>query len=160
AATVGGPHAERFEHMSGIRRRTGREVEAPRPTELLVRDGCVVTMDASRRVLADGAVAIDGGRIVAVGERGDMVSRFTPRQTLSAGGGVVPPGLINAHQHVTGDLLARGLVPDRLDHHTIIGTWFHALHQAERERDERLAAQLACVEMLRYGTTAFLEAGT
>jgi len=138
----------------------GRPDAKPRAVDLLVRDGCVVTMDAGRRVLGDGAVAIDGGRIVAVGETAAVARRIAPRQTLSVAGGVVTPGLVNAHQHVTGDLLARGLVPDRLDHHTIIGTWFHALHLAETERDERLAALLACVEMLRYGTTAFLEAGT
>jgi cytosine/adenosine deaminase-related metal-dependent hydrolase len=128
--------------------------------DLLVRDACVVTMDADRRVHADGAVAIDGERIVAVGATADLARRYAPRRTIAAAGAVVTPGLVNAHQHVTGDLLARGLIPDRLDHHTIIGTWFYPLHLAETRRDEGLSALLACAEMLRYGTTAFLESGT
>ena len=41
-------------------------------------------------------------------------------------------------------------------HHTIIDTWFRAIHLVETRRDEGLAALLACTEMLRYGTTAFL----
>ena len=45
--------------------------------DLLVVNGTLVTMDEKRRVIEDSGVAIEGGRIVAVGTRRDIVRRFT-----------------------------------------------------------------------------------
>jgi cytosine/adenosine deaminase-related metal-dependent hydrolase len=66
---------------------------------LLLDRGYVVTMDADRRVFADGAVAIDDGRIVAVGDRADVLAGFPGLETIDAGGGLVLPGLIDSHHH-------------------------------------------------------------
>src|SRR5260370_13698085 len=46
----------------------------PRPVDLVVRHGTVVTVDATRRVIPDGAVAVEGGRIVGVGTAADIRS--------------------------------------------------------------------------------------
>ena len=70
------------------------------PVRLLITDGIVVTMDASSRVIPDGAVAIDGDRIVAVGTTEDITKLFTAPERIDARGQVVLPGLINTHTHV------------------------------------------------------------
>jgi predicted amidohydrolase YtcJ len=50
--------------------------------DLLLTGGTVVTIDQQRRILRDGAVAIDGGRIVAVGPSADLVGQFPARKTV------------------------------------------------------------------------------
>ncbi len=73
--------------------------EAPRPVDLLVRNGTVVTVDANHRVIANGAIAVSGGAIVAVGPASEVEPTVRAREILDAGGGIVIPGLINAHTH-------------------------------------------------------------
>jgi len=50
-------------------------------------------------VLPRGAVAIDAGRIVAVGPEPELVAGFSARRTLDARGGTVVPGFVDAHTH-------------------------------------------------------------
>src|SRR5260221_10574740 len=71
----------------------------PRAVDLVVRHGTVVTVDATRRVIPDGAVAVEGGRIVGVGTAADIDASYHGREVVDASGGLVIPGLINAHGH-------------------------------------------------------------
>src|SRR6185295_839412 len=70
------------------------------PVDLLVLGGTIVTMDQTRRVIDDGGIAVSNGRIVAVGPRAEIESRYSSRQRISAAGKVITPGLINGHTHV------------------------------------------------------------
>src|SRR5438128_9641373 len=74
--------------------------------EMLV-EGTVVTMDAERRVIRDGAVAVDSGRIVAVGKAAELRTRYDAAKTLGGRRRFVIPGLIDCHNH-----LAQALVRD------------------------------------------------
>ena len=67
--------------------------------EMLV-EGTVVTMDAERRVIRDGAVAVDAGRIVEVGKAADLRARFEAARTLGGVRRFVIPGLIDCHNHL------------------------------------------------------------
>jgi imidazolonepropionase len=51
-------------------------------------------------VIADGAVAIAGDRIVAVGTTSDVAARFDARRTIDATGRVVMPGFVDPHTHL------------------------------------------------------------
>ena len=75
--------------------------------DLVVTGGDVITMDATRRIILDGAVAISGRRIVAVGTTAEILAAHPDAPRLDASGCVVTPGCVNTHQHVTGDPLAR-----------------------------------------------------
>jgi cytosine/adenosine deaminase-related metal-dependent hydrolase len=124
--------------------------------DTLISGALIVTMDAERRVIGDGAVAIRDDRIVAIGKRETVAAEVEARQTVDGRGFVVTPGLINTHVHVTGDPLIRGFIPEDLDFMEVVFGWATRLHQAQTPDDQRLAAQLAAVEMLRGGTTCFL----
>ena len=80
--------------------RIGGDVTPPRETvDILIAGGTVITMDSARRVIDDGAVAIRGDRIVAVGTTADLRARFTGRQLIDAHRKIVMPGLIDGHAH-------------------------------------------------------------
>src|ERR1051326_9133970 len=81
------------------------------PADLLVTGGTIVTMDQTRRIIDDGAISVVKGRIVAIGPRAEVESRYTSRQRINAGGKVITPGLINGHTHVP-MVLFRGLADD------------------------------------------------
>ena len=134
-----------------------------RPTEAvdtLIEHGLVVTMNHGREVLADGAVAVRGRHIVAVGPSADLGRRYTATARIDASRMVVVPGMINAHFHATTEPLTRGVVPDDTDFMENVFAWLSPLAATYGEADERLAAQLGAVEALKSGTTCFLEAGT
>ncbi|MBM4408678.1 MAG: amidohydrolase family protein [Chloroflexi bacterium] len=71
------------------------------PIDLLVIRGVLITVDANRRIFLDGAVAVDGGRIVDVGRTDDLRRRYAPDRVIDAQGGVITPGFIDAHTHVS-----------------------------------------------------------
>src|SRR4026208_2093500 len=73
--------------------------QVPRQVSLIVHNGTVVTMDAARRVIENGAVAIDGSDIVAVDTDAGIRKQFQSADTLDAGGQVIMPGLVNTHTH-------------------------------------------------------------
>jgi imidazolonepropionase len=51
-------------------------------------------------LIVDGAVAVDGGRIIAVGPSGELQCQYAGRETIDAGGRVVCPGFVDPHTHV------------------------------------------------------------
>jgi 5-methylthioadenosine/S-adenosylhomocysteine deaminase len=132
----------------------------PEPVDTLIEGALVVTMDAERRVVTDGAVAIRGADIVAVGKTADLRSEYTAAATIDGRRFVVTPGLVNTHIHITGEPLTRGYVPDDTPFEENVFQWLVPLYSVYSEEEERLSAQLAAAEMLKSGTTAFLEAGT
>ncbi len=81
------------------------------PVDLLVSGGTVLTMDGERRVIEDGAVAVRGDRIVAVGTTSELRARYFPRKRIQANGGLILPGLINTHTHAA-MALYRGAADD------------------------------------------------
>src|SRR5258708_24869743 len=68
--------------------------------DLIIRGGTVVTMDSARRIIENGAVAVKGGHIIAVGSAAEIDGKYAAREVVNAGNKVVIPGLINGHTHV------------------------------------------------------------
>jgi 5-methylthioadenosine/S-adenosylhomocysteine deaminase len=133
----------------------GWSTPAPAPV-VLVTGGTVVTMDAAGTVLADGAVAIGGEHIVAVGPAAELAVRYPAAERIDARGRVVLPGLINAHGHAP-MVLFRGLADDLplmewLEQHIFPAEAAHV-----DEQFVRVGTRLACLEMLRGGTTTFVD---
>ena len=70
-----------------------------RPVDLLLTHGRVITMDEQRRILRDGAIAVDQGRIVAVGPAHEVSPLVQARETRDLEGALVHPGYVDAHVH-------------------------------------------------------------
>jgi 5-methylthioadenosine/S-adenosylhomocysteine deaminase len=130
-------------------------------TDLVVRAGLVVTMDDERRVVADGAVAVTGDRITAVGRAADVLAAAGPGVPVHhVADGWVTPGLVDAHQHLTGDRLVRSSIPDDLAAGEAIFSWAVPVHAHHSPDDDELSATLAAVEAAGNGVTTIVEAGT
>ena len=88
---------------------------APQPADLIITRAHIVTMNAAREVIEDGAIIIRDSRIVAIGSS-SIAANYSAAKTIDARGDLVVPGLINTHTHASMTVF-RGLgddVPDRL----------------------------------------------
>ncbi len=132
----------------------------PQHVDTIIRGWQVVTMNETRDIIRDGAVAIDAGRIVAVDKASVIDAAYEADRVIGGGRFVVTPGLVNGHIHITGEPLTRGYVPDDTPFVENVFMWLCPLYSVYTAEEERLSAQLAAVEMLKSGTTSFLEAGT
>ena len=132
----------------------------PEPIDLLIRAGHVVTMNPRRDIIRHGAVAVRGSEIVAVGPEADLAARYEAAAVTGGDRFVATPGMVNSHIHITGEPLTRGYVPDDITFEENVFGWLCPLYASYTPADERISAQLAATEMLRSGTTCFLEAGT
>jgi 5-methylthioadenosine/S-adenosylhomocysteine deaminase len=132
----------------------------PEAVDLLIENAIVVTMDPRRTVINDGALAVMKDRLVAVGKTADLKTRYVGTTRIDASRFVITPGLINCHIHITGEPLTRGYVPDNVAFDEHVFHWLAPIHRYFTPADERLSAQLAALEMLRSGTTSFIEAGS
>ena len=121
--------------------------------DILISGGTVVTMDPSRQVIEDGAVAIEGGRILEVGRTDELLARYTAARTIDARRQVVLPGLIDGHCHA-GHPLTKSLGGDDTDQ------WHRAIERiyAQESSEEfwHADALLSSVERLKGGTTTSL----
>jgi 5-methylthioadenosine/S-adenosylhomocysteine deaminase len=120
----------------------------------------VLTMDARRTTWRRATVAVAGQRIAAVGPDVQLRQRFPGAAVLDAGGCLVTPGFVNAHQHATGDPLVRSTIPDDLGSQEAIFGWAVPLHAHHGPDDDELSATVAAVESLECGVTTVVEAGT
>jgi 5-methylthioadenosine/S-adenosylhomocysteine deaminase len=124
--------------------------------DLIVRGGTVVTMDGERRVIENGAVAIRGGRIVAIGPAAEIDRKYGAREVVNAEGKVVIPGLINGHTHVPMTLF-RGLADDLDLQEWLTKYIFPAEAKNVTEDFVRVGTRLGLAEMIRSGTTTYCD---
>ncbi len=117
--------------------------------DILIKNGTVITMDPGRRVLMDGAVAIEKDMILEVGETAELVKSHDADNVIDADKMVVMPGLMDGHSHAGHSLLRS------LGMHT--ETWYQACNvvYAEGSTQEfwEADAQLLNLERLKFGTT-------
>jgi 5-methylthioadenosine/S-adenosylhomocysteine deaminase len=132
------------------------EVAMAERCDTLLLNGTVVTMDARQRVISDGAVAITGNQIVAVGPSAALVAAYVPRQAIDCLGCAIIPGLINGHAHVPMTLL-RGVAADMQLDVWLFGYMFPLEQRFCDARFVATGARLACAEMLRGGVTTFVD---
>ncbi|BBO84730.1 N-ethylammeline chlorohydrolase [Desulfosarcina ovata subsp. sediminis] len=122
--------------------------------DLLITNGIVMTMGADNRIVDNGAVAVCGDAITAVGPAGEFAA-LTARETIDAGGGIIMPGLVNTHTHAAMTLF-RGLADD-----LPLMTWLNDhIFPAEALLDPQkvqAGTLLGCTEMILSGTTCFCD---
>ncbi len=123
---------------------------------MLFENATIITMDGERSIIRDGALAVSGSRIAAVGKRDEIRHKFAEDQDrVDLKGMVVIPGLVNTHVHLS-QALIRGCVDDMgLIDFLAKGIW--VLMGNYDEDDGRISTELCILEMLKSGTTAFVE---
>ena len=124
--------------------------------DLIITGDSIVTMDADRTIITNGAVAVDDGIIIAIGTRADIEAEFTSRQTLAGDKRVVMPGLVNGHGHAAMTLL-RGVADDLELMDWLNNYIFPAEVEFVDSEFVRIGTELACWEMIRGGTTTFVD---
>jgi len=124
--------------------------------DLILRNALIVTMDQNERVLADGAIAVNGDSIEAVGPSDEIVANYDAAELLDCSGKTITPGLVNSHTHAAMTLL-RGLADDlRLDV-WLLGYMMPVEREFVSPEFCRLGTLLGCAEMIRGGTTCFAD---
>ncbi len=116
----------------------------------------VITMDAQRRVIENGAIAIQGAKIAAVGTRAEIDRRFETRQRLDRPNAILAPGLIDTHTHAPMSLF-RGIADDKRLRDWLENYIFPAEARNVDAEFVRWGTRLACLEMALYGTTTFTD---
>jgi len=121
----------------------------------------VITSDDEDRVIHDATLVVEGDRILDVGPVAEVRERLAPGpedavvEGLSLG---VTPGFVDTHVHLS-ETLSRASFPDHLDTRTWVFHWIMPYYGELSPEDERIAVLLAASEMLRSGTTCFLDMG-
>jgi 5-methylthioadenosine/S-adenosylhomocysteine deaminase len=124
--------------------------------DLLVLNGTLVTMDKDRRIIQDAGIAVEHGRIVAVGSSADIVKMYSAPARVDATGKIVIPGLINGHTHIPMTLF-RGLADDLDLQEWLTKYIFPAEAKNVTEEFVRAGTRLGLAEMIRGGTTTYCD---
>ncbi|MEK7387737.1 MAG: amidohydrolase family protein, partial [candidate division NC10 bacterium] len=126
---------------------------------ILIEHATVVTVDRKRRILRDGSVLVDGRDIVQVGPAREVRPPRPPVRLIDGRSRVVLPGFVDTHVHLS-EHLNRGLLLDDIPVDRYLPDWLIPLYSVMTSEEEQASALLACIEMIRTGTTTFCEAGT
>ena len=124
--------------------------------DLIIKGDHVVTMDADATVIENGALAVDDGVIIAVGPAQEIAAKYTATETLPGDQRIVMPGLINGHSHAAMTLL-RGVADDLALMDWLQNYIFPAEVEFVDAEFVRIGTELACWEMIRGGTTTFVD---
>jgi putative selenium metabolism protein SsnA len=126
---------------------------------LLVGNGRVITRDPGRPYLENGAVAIDGERIVEVGESVELREKFPAAQFVDARRRVMMPGLINAHMHLY-STFARGMaLKDDAPGNflQILERLWWRLDRVLTAEDNYYSALVPLIDCIKNGTTTIFD---
>ncbi len=115
----------------------------------------VLTLDKEGQIFEPGCVVVEDDRIIEVGPQGSIKAGSGQRIDMS--GKLLMPGLVNAHTH-TPMVLFRGIA----EGHSLFtfDGWYNSIRVIEYVADESMvpaAVGVSCAEMIRTGTTTFVD---
>ena len=119
-----------------------------------------LTVDAADTVLTDVSLLVRDGQIADLGPAAEVRMRLPgePDRVMSGRGLGAIPGLIDAHVHLS-ETLSRAVFPDVLGTRAWVFHWAKPFYAHVDDEDERVSVLLGTAEMLRSGTTCFLDMG-
>ncbi|PNV60412.1 N-ethylammeline chlorohydrolase [Clostridium sp. chh4-2] len=118
-----------------------------------IKHGTILTLNNKNEIIEDGVLCIDNEKIVSTGR--ECMVGFIPDKVIDAKGGIIMPGLVNAHCHSPMTMFRNfaGGLP--------LQTWMfkkiRPLQQYVTQKDIESCAKLAYIEMIKSGTAAFAE---
>ena len=117
----------------------------------------ILTLDPERHIIQDGSIVIEGQRITHVGKAVDLIDMPADR-VIDGSEMVVTPGFCNGHMHISYAHATRGIFPDDLGPAYLPNVF--TLQGAMTPEEEYHTSLLGITELLRYGTTCFLDPGS
>jgi len=124
--------------------------------DCIFTNALVLTMNSSLHHFHDGAVAVEGDSIVAIGQTNEILKSYTSNEIINCQGNILMPGLVNIHTHIPMNML-RGLADDlRLDV-WLQGYVWPVEHEFVTPEFVRLGSQIACTELIKSGVTCFAD---
>ena len=124
--------------------------------DLIIEGAYVVSMDETRTVYKDSAVIVDKGLIIAIGASDEISKAYISDNILPGDNRIVMPGLVNGHSHAAMTLL-RGVAEDLALMEWLNNYIFPAEVEFVDADFVRIGTELACWEMIRGGTTTFVD---
>lgn len=122
--------------------------------DMIIKGRYVLTMNTKPIVVENGAVAIVGSMIKAVGKESEVSARYQAKRIINTGNSIVMPGFINTHTHA-GMTYFRGIAEDvPLDEWLNKYIWPTEAKYVNKSFIEK-STELACLEMIRAGVTTF-----
>jgi 5-methylthioadenosine/S-adenosylhomocysteine deaminase len=152
-----GPHVRCLRHHRNARKPGKSLKEAVSNMEridTLLSASWVIPVEPTGQVLADHAIAVHRGRILAVLPGGEARARYRADTDSHLGGQVLLPGLVNAHTHAAMSLF-RGMADDLPLQEWLEQHIWPAEQRWVSDAMVRDGTRLACAEMLRGGVTCF-----
>jgi hypothetical protein len=124
----------------------------PEPVSILV-EGTIVTMDPERRVIRDGAVAVAGDRIAAIGSSAELRTLHPDARRIGGNRRYVIPGLIDCHNHIAQALCRESTIEDFPNIYRI----YIPAEAIQSDDDVRVSAKVAFAQLMRAGVTTMTE---
>jgi len=129
--------------------------------DILIEGGIVLTMNPEWKIFPNGAVAVEGDRIIDVGETDDLKKKYpAPKKVINAKDKLVMPGLVNTHTHLHHGFF-KGMVPGNYGYGNGWMVRVGELYMKGQYTKERayLSVMLSCGEAIRGGATSLLDCG-
>lgn len=123
--------------------------------DLLITNGHIITQNAQGDEVLDGAIAVRGTDIVAVGPTPELLKNYQAKRTIDASYKFVFPGFINTHNHLFQNFL-KGLGEGVFVHSWIVTITVPGLHNMT-DQDFYLSSRAGCLDAIRSGTTTVVE---
>ncbi|MDR3574687.1 MAG: amidohydrolase [Anaerolineaceae bacterium] len=122
---------------------------------MIFDNATILTMNSERQIITQAALAVIGNKIAAVGKHQMILDKFPGDKIINCNGNLLLPGLIDTHVHLA-QAMIRGCADDLslLDWLTK-RVW--VLQGNYTEDDGRASAALCALEMIKSGTTGFIE---
>lgn len=120
-----------------------------------------LTADDRRARIDDAALVVEGDRIVAIGPTAEVLESHPPGSAdavVEQPDRGMTPGFVDSHVHLS-ETLSRAVFPDTIDTRTWVFHWGKPFYAHVGEADEEVSVLLGTAEMLRCGTTCFLDMG-
>lgn len=122
---------------------------------MIFENATILSMNPARQIVTHGAVAVTGKHIVAVGKTRDVLEKYPEKRRIDCDGNILMPGLIDTHVHEA-QAMIRGCADDlSLIDWLTKRVW--VLQGNYTADDGRASAALCALEMIKSGTTAFIE---
>lgn len=119
-----------------------------------IYNGHILTMNSHKQIIENGYVVIKDNAIIEISSDKNILNKYNNVEMIDAKGGIIMPGFINGHCHVSMSLF-RGLgedVPDRLR------KFIFPLEEKLVDKEfVKIGAKLSLAEMILGGVTTFVD---